>query len=364
MKKYFLLSAALSVILLTFSACDSKRPAAGEEDVIHLVSDSSDFAFMDDAVNEVFGMTIYTPQPENLFRLKRYNFENFYKIRDKKNVLIVAPLNSGSKSSDYVKSILDSAVVDMITEKGEFFFLKYDLWAKNQLVMIVTGNSYEEINRNLLSNKEKLVYYFKKLSDQRLSRTIYKPAYEKKEVEGNLLRDYGWTIFVQLDYNLGKSDSDENFVWLRRAPGSDMERWIFVHWIENSTPEMLNTDSVTAVRNRLTKKLMRTSNDSAHVEIADISSTKEVNFNGRYSIMTYGFWRMNDKSMGGPFINYVFFDEKTNRTYFVDGSIYAPKYYKKKLIQQVDVLLQSFRTEAELSPDRVEELLSEATEAE
>jgi len=40
----------------------------------------------------------------------------------------------------------------------------------------------------------------------------------------------------------------------------------------------------------------------------------------------------------------------------IDGSIFAPKYYKRNLIQQVDVTLQSFRTEAELSRERIEEL--------
>ncbi len=41
----------------------------------------------------------------------------------------------------------------------------------------------------------------------------------------------------------------------------------------------------------------------------------------------------------------------------IDGSIFAPKYYKRNLIQQVDVTLQSFRTKAELGDKRIEELI-------
>jgi hypothetical protein len=140
-----------------------------------------------------------------------------------------------------------------------------------------------------------------------------------------------------------------------------MERWIFVYWIENASPAMLEKDSVISLRNELTKKYYRTSNDSAYVEIAPKPFqpiVKEVNFLGRYALMSQGFWRFNDISGGGPFVSYTFFDEETNRLYMLDGSIYAPKYYKKKLIQQVDVLLQSFMTESELSEDRKEELLS------
>jgi len=61
--------------------------------------------------------------------------------------------------------------------------------------------------------------------------------------------------------------------------------------------------------------------------------------------------------MGGPFVNYFFYDEKLQRVYMIDGSVYAPKYYKRNLIQQMDVTLQSFRTEAELTKERKEELL-------
>jgi hypothetical protein len=61
--------------------------------------------------------------------------------------------------------------------------------------------------------------------------------------------------------------------------------------------------------------------------------------------------------MGGPFVNYVFYDEDTKRIYMLDGSLYAPKYYKRNLIQQMDVTLQSFRTRKELTQERKEELL-------
>ena len=55
--------------------------------------------------------------------------------------------------------------------------------------------------------------------------------------------------------------------------------------------------------------------------------------------------------------NGFFYDEKTRRIYMIDGSVYAPKYYKRNLIQQMDVTLQSFRTKAELSKERIDDLL-------
>ena len=74
-------------------------------------------------------------------------------------------------------------------------------------------------------------------------------------------------------------------------------------------------------------------------------------------MFTQGLWDLNIKGMGGPFVNYVFYDEDTQRLYMLDGSVYAPKYYKRNLIQQMDVTLQSFRTGKELTQERKEELL-------
>ena len=89
----------------------------------------------------------------------------------------------------------------------------------------------------------------------------------------------------------------------------------------------------------------------------DYFTVSEVNFNNRYALFTQGLWDLNIKGMGGPFVNYVFYDENTHRLYMLDGSVYAPKYYKRNLIQQMDVTLQSFRTANELTKDRKEELL-------
>jgi hypothetical protein len=93
---------------------------------------------------------------------------------------------------------------------------------------------------------------------------------------------------------------------------------------------------------------------------SDYYMSSEVNFKGRYAIFTQGLWEVNSKGISGPFINYTFLDEKANRLYMLDGSVFAPKYYKRNLIQQMDVLLQSFMTESELNKYKKEDLLSAA----
>ncbi|AFN73677.1 hypothetical protein MROS_0434 [Melioribacter roseus P3M-2] len=358
MKKRYLLLIPLLIALIV--GCDAKKSATGNEDEIYVFADSTEYEQIEASLLTVFSKIIYTPQPENLFILIRKDISELDKYKNKKNIIITAPLGSGSNTSNYIDGLLNQQVKEMVRQDSVFVINKYDLWARGQLVMILTAKDLNELGKKILNEHENLLYYFQKISNERLFKSLYNSRYERKEIEAKLLKNYGWLIYVQADYHLAIDKPEHNFVWLRRAPGTDMERWIFVHWIDNASPLLLNKDSVYAIRNRITEKFYRTSDDSSYVLIEDnYRTTKEVNFLGRYALMTQGLWKMKDGSMGGPFINYTFYDEPTKRLYMLDASIYAPKYYKKKLIQQVDVLLQSFMTEREVDPEKKEELLEE-----
>lgn len=362
--KFVTLSSLSILIAIVFLlGCDTKKNAVGLEDEIYVIADSLEYEELKMALESTFELEIMTPLPEKIFTLKVDRLKNLNKIKNKKNIIIVAPLNSNSDVSNYINQIFDDSIKSLFKTE-DFYLLHKDLWAKNQLVTILSANSMQELEFKILKNKDKLLYAYQKKSNDRLKESIYNAKYERKEIEGLLLRDFGWVIYVQADFKLAKKDDQNNFVWLRRSPNSDMERWIFVHWIDSASAAYLNLDSIKNIRNRLTEKYYRTADDSAFVVIAkDFLTTTEVNFNNRYAILTQGLWDLNIKGMGGPFINYTFFDEKSKRIYMLDGSIYAPKFYKRNLIQQVDVLLQSFLTKDELSKDRIEELIDSIDES-
>ena len=363
--KKILIAITIFSSLYFFNGCDpSVKPATGFEDEIYVVSDSLEFEELKLALQSAFEVEINTPMPEKLFILKRISSNLIDKVKNKKNIVIVAPLNSDSYTSQYIKSIVDKDLQKKLASDDNFIISKYNLWAKNQLVTVLSAANMQDLEFKILKNKDNLLYAYQKISDKRLKESLYAPRYERKSIEGKLLRNYGWLIYVQADYKLAKNDSVNNFVWLRRSPGSDMERWIFIHWIDNASPEYLNADSIKTIRNRMTKEYYQVRDDTAYVVMVDsLYTTSEINFNERYALYTQGLWDLNIKGMGGPFINYTFYDEKSKRIYMLDGSIFAPKYYKRNLIQQIDVILQSFLTKDELSKDRIEDLIDEIDES-
>ena len=342
--------------------CDpSDKPARGFEDEIFVLADSAEYLEFKEALDSTFEKLIYTPQPEKIFTLKRISSSEMSKHKRKKNLVFIAPLYSNSETSKFIRTAIDSAIENKLNEDPDFIVYKEDLWARNQIIVILSAPTPEELKSKILRNSDNLLYKFQKISDERLFGSLYQPRYEQQDIEGKFLKDYGWVIYVQADYKVAKNEADDKFVWIRRSPGSDMERWIFVHWIDNATPEYLNEDSIKTIRNRLTKKFYRTVDNLSYVVIAeDYFTINEVNFNDRYALFTQGLWDLNIKGMGGPFVNYVFYDEDTRRLYMLDGSIYAPKFYKRNLIQQMDVTLQSFRTGKELTDSRRQDLLDAA----
>ena len=69
----------------------------------------------------VLSKTIYTPQAENLFTLRRINIEDLPKFNKWKNILIISPLNTKTPTTEYIKSILDSTVLHLVKSGKEWF---------------------------------------------------------------------------------------------------------------------------------------------------------------------------------------------------------------------------------------------------
>jgi hypothetical protein len=362
MKKKHLLFIFITTLLFTLASCNnSQKPAIGNEDDIIVIADSVLYSELEGEMLHVFERIIYTPQAERLFNLMRKDFRKFSKLQNRKNIIILGTLDSNDPASNYIKSSLDSSVTSLVKKNKAYFFNKNDPWAKDQLVMYLVSNTVEDLKRNILNANEELLYAFRNISNHRLFSTLYKPRLENKKIEAELLSKYKWSIYVQPEVELAKSDSANNFVWLRSGRNRDIERWMFIHWIDNADANYLREDSLMDIRNRITKKYFRVSDDSIYVNLSYNMSKPKVqqsNFNNRYALMCQGFWKFSDKSGGGPFISYSFLDEESGRFYMIDASIFAPKYYKKKLLQRADVILNSFRTINELTEERIEDILS------
>ncbi|HEX9250844.1 MAG TPA: DUF4837 family protein, partial [Ignavibacteriaceae bacterium] len=120
MKKILIVLSLFGFIYLINGCDSSKKPATGFEDEIYVVADSSEYEELKVALQAAFEVEINTPMPEKLFTLKRISSNLIEKVKNKKNIVIVAPLNSNSYTSQYIKSIVDSAIQKRLETENDF----------------------------------------------------------------------------------------------------------------------------------------------------------------------------------------------------------------------------------------------------
>ncbi len=337
-------AAVTYIALKVFDWEDIQIQAEGDIYEIIVFADSSDFAALQPELESTFGQALITPQPEPLFILHHEPIEQLSNYQRQKNILIVAPLDGTGRTAEYMNAALSEGVRQLIVDREEFVINRYNSNARGQIIMFLTGPTLDDIHQTIVVEADRLLYYFSNFALQREIQTITSERrYAKHKLVEKFRNEYDWSMHIQHDYFLAKEDPDAGFVWLRRQTPTDMERWIFVHWIDNASPDNLSDAFVRETRDNITRQFMRTMEDDAAVQIApDYYESDIVNFKDRYAIKTRGLWRFSDFSGGGPFINYTFFDKYTRRLYMVDGAVFAPRYEKKKLILQIQALLNTF----------------------
>ncbi|CUS76924.1 protein of unknown function (DUF4837) [Candidatus Kryptonium thompsonii] len=354
MRKIFLI---FFISLLIISCSTLKPKATGDETEIITYVDSLLYSQIERDLKFVFHRLIYTPQPESLFAIKpEFQIYSIDKLKYRKNLMFVSTLDDKSDIGLYILNMLDPASKELVQKDSAYIFIKNDLWSKGQIVLILIAKDKETLLKHLRKDRNEIYIYFRDEFFRREMNAIISEGHNKKDIEKYLLEKYNWKIFVQHDYYIAKDSAQEKFVWLRRRTPEDMERFIFVHWIDSvyDPYKFFNQVWIANKRNEITKKFYRTTRDDAWVVIADDPESIKylyffpVNFNGRYAIRVQGLWRFNDFTGGGPFISYVFYDSTQKRIYFLDGSIFAPRYEKKKPIIKKGPFLHAFKTASEI----------------
>lgn len=332
-------------LALSIVGCDYKKAATGKEDEIIVFCDRSDWSELEVILNSTFGKQIATPNSEILFTLIRKDLVDFEKFKRRKNILVIGRIDSTNTVANYLNSIKNSLHKQENLEKNSFLIKKYDLWSYNQVIVFIGAKEISSLQNLLMSEKNNLLFAFQRMSDKRVADLIQLEKSQQSFLQKKYLEKYGWRLNILPEFVEAVDDPQGNFVWLRRSPNTDNENWVFAHWIENANQNNLKKEFVNQIRNMLTKKYIRSTNDSFYVTIVNNSTNQtQILFNNYPAILTQGLWQMSDGSMMGPFINYAFYDTRSQRIYFLDGSVFSPRYDNKSQLQRLDLSLRTFKT--------------------
>lgn len=330
----FYLALLLVVLLL---GCFGKPPASGEDNQLFVVSDSDNWAALEGSIKDVFEKVIKTPQPEKLFEVHWVPPEKFSQFATRKNIAIVGILNAEGEINEKVSNMLSPEVKAKVADGSAFVFPKENPWAEKQLLVVLASTGFAELQEKLQDNKDYLYQLFEKKVLDETNAQMFSQL-EQTELSDKLLEDYGWSLRIQHDYFINIERVQDRFVMLRRSlPGR--ERWLFVHWIEDGNPNIINEEWAMNTRDKLTTKFYENDFiDRKH------TASEEVDFLDRPALRLEGLWGNDEKIAGGPFRNYTFYDEQSGRIYMIDVAVWFPRGNKEPFLRQLDIIAHTFTT--------------------
>lgn len=356
--------------LLVFMGCEGDyRPrAVGEEGEVTVVMDSSHWTGpVGEALRENVTPWVETlPSWERYFDIRHLELSSertFDSIQDLKNVIIIAPLSDTTNEATFLERRLSEDAREAVLNGQTAVVSKPDLWRRSQRVFFITAASPEGLVQALQEQGPQVRQSFQEVTLERMEREMYDKA-RRHELEDSLMDRHGFAVNVQHDFQLAIDSLTEStgFIWLRRILAKT-RREFFVHYFENASPEQITPEWIFETRDSLTRQYYQGNVDGfIRIDYRRPLEAREVNVVDRYGFESRGLWHMvaetdtegefRSMGQGGPFVNYTFYDQESDRIYMLDGSVFAPGYDKLELLRQMEVMAKTFRTAEEIrSPE-------------
>lgn len=330
--------------------CFGKPDSAGDGTQLVVVADDVVWHELEESIRRTFEKEIPTPQPEKLFSILHATQENWTDFATQRNLAFVGTLAGQGEISKQVQNMLSEGVRAEVEAGNAFVFPRNDPWAKQQLLLVLAGQTAADLAGKLIDNKDYLYDLFEKRLRARTSQQMY-AQFEQTELADKILKKYGWTLRIQHDYFVNTDRAESGFYMLRRSlPGR--ERWLFVHWIDEANPDDISEDWILQTRDKIGRKFYK--NDKINRD-PQYLHFEDVNFAGRSAVMLTGLWENDEVQAGGPFRNYTFYDEETQKIFMIDIAVYYPAGRKEPFLRQLDIMAHTFRTAGDVRRNKEKE---------
>ena len=339
----------LPVLLVTMvvgMGCRQKGQSFGSLRNVVVLADSLLWENVGNTVTQVLSVDRYTPQPEMVFVLNRVNPGNIGKLKQYPQILLIGTLDQQGVTKNLLDQLLPegSKGRQLVENNERFFFQVKDPWAREQLLGVAVSNDLPTLAENLGTNKEKIFEAFDDHVNDRVLKQVYYSS-EQKEIEKELMSKHGWSIRVPHDFVVVVDSSESRFTWLTRRGPKRLLRDVSVYWEPVDDPSILSKEWMLAAKQKNTKGF----NEGFYIHSDSKIQVEEelVNFQDRYSIKLEGIWQ--DDQGGGPFRSYGFYNESDGRLYLLNSYVWAPEQRKWPYMRQLDIILHTFKTKADLN---------------
>ena len=216
--------------------------------------------------------------------------------------------------------------------------IEEDFYAKPQKVVVISGNSNDEIINQLKENAKKIVSELKKTELIEKQRRIKKSLHKVTTIENNL----GVTLNFPTAYRIAKEE--DKFFWIRKdLTTGGMNLMIYQVPLDAITEGDDAVNQVIKIRDSIGKTHIPGEKEGSYLITEQAYSPfflKEI-VDNKPTFVTKGTWEVKGVIMGGPFINYAIKDEINNRYIIAEGFTFAPSVQKRDFMFELEAIIKS-----------------------
>lgn len=263
------------------------------------------------------------PQSEPLFELAHIPVEklaNNNMFRAHHNILIV--------------EIDDKAKDNSIEARKDF-------WAKPQRVIQIIAPSKSAFFSFFEENKSSIYSILMDSEYERLIKTF--KSFPARDVQKKVNKEFGFTMAFPSGFYVAKTAP--GFMWIRKETQHNSQG-MMIYTYDFVDTLAFDKSRILSFRNSMTEEYIPGPSEGSFMVVAEEYSpivSERTQFDDRFAIETRGLWRLEGDFMGGPFVNYTFVDEKTNKVITIDSYVYAPNAPKRDLMIQMEAIAHSFK---------------------
>ena len=233
-------------------------------------------------------------------------------------------------------------IVDINPEVAEpIIEARKDLYSSPQRVIKITSPSEADFAAFFEEKKETVYNILMESEYERLIKTF--KAFRDRKILNQIEDNFGFTLEIPSGFYVAKNSA--GFMWIRKETQHNSQGLI-VYTYDFIDTLAFDQARILAFRNSMTEEYIPGPSEGSYMVVAEEYSpilVKEIEFNGLFAIETRGLWRLEGDFMGGPFVNYTFVDERTNKVVTIDGYVYAPNKPKRDLLIQMEAIAHSLK---------------------
>ncbi|HNQ26341.1 MAG TPA: DUF4837 family protein [Aquaticitalea sp.] len=216
-----------------------------------------------------------------------------------------------------------------------------DALAIPQTMVVISGNTNQEIIDQIEANADTIIATFKKEEIKEKQRRIKLSLHDTKAIQEQL----GINIDFPTVYRI--ATHSDNFFWIRKdIITGNMDFMIY----QVPLDKIRNTDStlvgdIIKMRDSIGKAHIQSSTEGAYMitEEAFAPYVFQTTIDNKPTIETKGIWDMKNAFMSGPFINYAIEDKANNRYLVLEGYVFAPSIEKRDYVFELEAILRSVK---------------------